>query len=323
LVIGVVAACSLTLGGTVSAYTSSVTSAPNAFASAPDWTAPTASSEAIGRSGAYDTGFIQQGSSYYVYANVGDTGNPASGIASVTANVSSITSGHTAIALTAGSYSAGGTAYGYRSAVQTAALLLSAGSKSYTITSTDNAANTATQSFTTVVDNTPPTATDVQSTNVSGGTVGRLDKGDTMTLTYSSTMDPYSILAGWTGATTNVQVALVDGGGISNDYVQVYNPDASPSQLNQLPLGTVYLPSGYITAGTYVAFGLTGSATPSTMTRNGSSITITLGTVSGSPATSTAAARMTWIPSTAATDIAGNSTAATTATQSGTLHVNF
>ena len=121
--------------------------------------------------------------------------------------------GGTAVALTAGSYSAGGTAYDYRSAVETAATTLSAGSKSYTITSTDKAANAGTQTFTTVVDNTPPTAIDVQSTNVSGGTVGRLDKGDTLTLTYSGAIDPYSVLTGWTGATTNVQVALVDGGG--------------------------------------------------------------------------------------------------------------
>ncbi len=323
LVVAVVAACSLTLRGTVSAYTASVTTASNAFAGAPDWVAPTAATEAIGRSTAFDTGFIAQGGSYYVYANVSDTGNPASGIATVTANVSSITPSGTAVALTAGSYSAGGTAYGYRSAIETAATTLSAGSKSYTITSTDKAANAGTQSFTTVVDNTQPTAIDVQSTNVSGGTVGRVDKGDTLTLTYSDVIDPYSILAGWTGATTTVQVALVDGGGTTNDYLQIYNPDATPSQLNQLPLGTIYLPPGYITSGTYVAYGLTGSATPSTMTRNGSSITITMGTVSGSPSISTTTAAMTWAPSTSATDIAGNAAAATNATQSGAHHVNF
>jgi hypothetical protein len=321
--IAVGAVCALTLGGTVSAYTSSVTTASNAFTAAADWTPPTSATQAIGRSTAYDTGFIDQGATYYVYANVSDTGSPASGTASVTANVSSITSGSTAAPLTSGTYSAGGVAYGYRSAALTAPATLTAGSRSYTITSTDQAANAATQSFTTVVDNTVPTGVDVQSTNVSGGAVGRLDKGDTMTLTYSDTMDPYSILAGWTGAPTNVQVALVDGGGTASDYVQVYSPDATPSQLTQIPIGNVYLPAGYLTAGTYISYGLKGTAVPSTMTRNGASITIVLGTLTGSPATSTTAAHLTWIPSASATDIAGNAAAATTATQSGTVHVNF
>ncbi len=166
LVVAVVAVCSVTLRATFSAYTASVTTASNAFAGAPDWVAPTAATEAIGRNTAYDTGFIEQGGSYYVYANVSDTGNPASGIATVTANVSSITPSGTVVALTAGTYSAGGTAYGYRSAIETAATTLSAGSKSYTITSTDKAANAGTQTFTTVVDNTQPTAIDVQSSNV-------------------------------------------------------------------------------------------------------------------------------------------------------------
>lgn len=315
-------ACSLTLDGTLSAstYTNTVTTATNSFTAAHDGTPPTVTSAAIGRSTAYDTGFIKQGTSYYVYANVSDTGNPASGVATVVADVSSITSGSTAVVLTAGSYSGGGTAYGYRSAVLTAPASLSAGNHSYTITSTDNAGNAGTQSFSTVVSNTPPTAMDVQSTNVSGGTVGRLDQGDTMILTYSATIDPYSIQPGWNGAATNVQVALVDGG-FTSDYVVVYNTSWLPSAL---PLGQVNLnASGYLSAGGYVTYGANGTATPSTMTRTGSSITITLGTLTGSVPTSSTAAAMTWIPSTSVTDIAGNAAAATAVNQTGTVHVNF
>jgi hypothetical protein len=161
----------------------------------------------------------------------------------------------------------------------------------------------------------------VQSTNVSGGTKGHLEKGDTFTLTYSGTMDPYSILPGWTGATTDVQVALVDGGGTASDYVVVYNTSA---QATQLPLGQINLnATGFITAGTYVTYGATGAATPSTMTRTGSSITVSLGTASTTVPTSTTAAAMTWAPSVSATDIAGNANTAATATESGTVHVNF
>jgi hypothetical protein len=318
------AAGSVLLGGTVSAYTGSVTSASNGFSAASDYTAPVTAVSVVGRSTAYDTGFIKQGATYYVYANVSDTGNPASGIASVTANLSSLTASSPAIALTAGTYSAGGTAYGYRSPAETASSTLVAGSQTYTVTATDKSGNASTASFTTVIDNTPPSATDVQSTNVSGGVVGRIDRGDTLTLTYSGTMDPYSILSGWTGAATNVQVALVDGGGTTSDYLQVYNADASVSQLNEIPVGTITLNSAnYLTTGSYITFGATGAAVPSTMTRNGASITITMGTASATPSTSTTAAKMSWTPSTSATDIAGNANTAAVATQSGTTHINF
>jgi hypothetical protein len=322
-VIALCGACSLTLHGTVSVYTGLVTSASNGFAAAPDFTAPTAAPAAVGRTAAYDTDFIKNGASYYVYANVGDTGNPASGTASVATNVTSITSGSTAVALTAGSYSAGGTAYNYRSAALTAGASLTAGSHSYTITSTDQAANAGTQSFTTTVDNTAPTAHDVQSTNLTpGGTVGRLELGDKLTLTYSETMDPYSILAGWTGASTPVEVTLTDGGS-SSDSLKVSTAVASPVQL---PLGVITLGStGYLTTGSgrTVTYGAAGAATPTTMTRSGAVITITLGTASGASSTSTTSAAMSWAPSTSATDIAGNATASTAATQTGLAHANF
>jgi hypothetical protein len=311
-------------GGTHSAYTALSTTPSNSFAAAADWTSPTIGSSAIGRTTAYDTGVIKPSGSYYVYANVSDSGNPASGTTSVTANVSGVTSGQTALALAAGSYSAGGASFNYRSAAQTASSSLGAGSHSYTITATDAATNSGSQSFSVTGDSTTPGGSDVQSTNVSGGTVGRLEMGDTFTLTYSEVMDPYSVLSGWTGsATTGVQVKLVDGGGGTSDYLQIWTATGSA----QLPLGTVYLNStNYVKTGTgtSVVYGGTGASTQSTMTRNGASITLTLGSIaSGTPFTSSTAAAMTWTPSATATDIAGNAARTTTATQSGTVHVNF
>jgi hypothetical protein len=237
--------------------------------------------------------------------------------------VHTINSGSTAVPLTAGTYSAGGTAYNYRSAALTAPSTLAAGSDAYTVTSTDTSGDTATQSFATTIDNTSPTAVDVQSTNVSGGTVGHVEAGDTLTLTYSQTIDPYSILAGWTGATTNVQIALVDGGGSASDSIYVYTTAASPVQI---PVGIITLNnSGDITtgAGTYITYGVPGSGAPSTMTENGSVITLVFGLGNARSATSTTAAAMSWAPSTTATDIAGNANTATAATQSGTVHANF
>jgi hypothetical protein len=237
-------ALSFTLGGTVSAYTASATTAASTFTAAADWAAPTADAQTIGRTTGYGTGYIKQGSTYYVYAHVTDTGNPASGVASVTANVNSITSGSTAVALSAGSFSAGAATYNYRSAALTAGSSLIAGSYSYSITSTDTAGNAGTQSFTTTVDNTAPVASDIQSTSVSGGTVGHLDQGDTLTLTYSKAMDPNSVISGWDGtAAASVAVVLVSGGnGGADDTIQVWTTGSSPVQV---PFGTIDLGKGH------------------------------------------------------------------------------
>jgi hypothetical protein len=321
-VLALCAACAATLGGTLSAFNVSSTTPSASFTAAADWTAPTASAAVIGRTTAYDTGYIKQGASYYVYAEVTDTGNPASGMESVTADVDTTTSAHPAVALVAGSYDAGGVAYNYRTAALTANSILAAGSYAFTITSTDKAANAETLSFTATVDNTAPAASDVQSTNVSGGTVGHLDQGDTLTLTYNSVIDPYSILSGWSGASTKVQVYLVDGGS-ANDSIDVYNTESTPVQI---PVGVVDLGSkGYLTTGSgkHIVYGATGAATPSTMIQSGSTIVITLGTPGGASSTSTTQAAMVWTPSTSATDIAGNAVSANAATQSGTTHVNF
>jgi hypothetical protein len=322
-VLALCAACQATLGSTLSAFNFSLTTPSASFTAAADWTAPTASAAVIGRTTAYYTGYIKQGASYYVYANVTDTGNPASGIENVTANVDTTTSAHPAVALVAGSYDAGGVAYNYRTAALTANSTLASGSYAFTITSTDKAANAETQSFTVTVDNTAPAASDVQSTNVSGGTVGHLDQGDTLTLTYNSIIDPYSILSGWSGASTKVQVDLVDGGGSIDDSIDVYNTESTPVQI---PVGTVDLGSkSYLTTGfgQHIVYGATGAATPSTMVQSGSSIVITLGTPGGASSTSTAHAAMIWTPSTSATDIAGNAVSANTATQTGATHANF
>ena len=84
-----------------------------------------------------------------MYANVTDPGNPASGVASVTANVSAISAGQTAapLATTGGPWTIDGTAYAYRSTTLTADNPLAPGTKTYTLTMTDShtPANAATQ----------------------------------------------------------------------------------------------------------------------------------------------------------------------------------
>ena len=137
--------------------------------------------------------------------------------------------------------------------------------------------NTATV---TITDNIPPTAIDVQATNTSGGPVGQLDPGDTITFTFTEPIDPNSIVAGWDGTgSRNVVSAVFDTGilGLPTgpDRLEVYNAANSAPPLGSVNLGR----NDYVRAAVgfgSIDFGATG--TPSTMTISGNTVTIVLGT---------------------------------------------
>jgi len=274
---------------------------------------PTVSSSVISKTVPYHPGYIRQGGTYYVYANVTDGGASPSGVSTVTADVSAITTGQMAVALSVGSYSSGGVSYSYRSALIAANASLTEGWYPYTITATDVAGNGITTSgFTVTVDNTRPTGTDVQTTNA--GVAGRAEIGDTIILTFSEVTDPESVLSGWTGSSTNVVLRIANNAG--GDRVTIRNAANSA----QLPLGTVNLVgTGYVTASR--DFGASG--TPSTMVAVGNTIVITLGTASGAVTTQATGNNMTWVPVVTATDRAGNTCQTTTATESGALDLDF
>ena len=208
--------------------------------------------------------------------------------------------------MTFGSYTVGGVSYNYRSAQLTSGSSITAGSKTYSLTATDNGGSTQTKSFSATVDITAPSASDVQTTNVSGGTNGKAETGDTIVLTYSEQIDANSVMAGWTGASTPVVVRLNDG---INDSVQIY--DAANSAM--LPLGTIDMGRiDYTTLNS--TFGASG--TPSTMVQSGATITITLGTQGGGiMTTALGTGRMSWTPSATATDRAGNAASTTASTE--------
>ncbi len=298
-------------------FSSGSANSGNAIGSHSDWRAPTASASVIAKATGGSAGHIRQGTSYHIYANVADSGNPASGTSSATANVSSITTGASAASLTAGSYSIDGTTYNYRSAALTANATLAAGSYSYTLSLADAAANSTTQSgFSVTADNTAPAAADVQTTNVTGGTLGKPELGDRLLLSYSEPVDPSSIISGWSGAAANVVVRITDGGILGNDVLTVRNA----ANAAQLALGSVDLRRrDYVTATR--DFGASG--TPSQMVQNGSTIALTLGTPSGSTTTAASAASILWTPSASATDRAGNTCSTTAATESGAADLDF
>jgi hypothetical protein len=280
-----------------------------------DRAAPAVSASVIAKTSPWTPGSIRQGGSYYVFADVSDGGNPATGLASVTADVSALTSGQTAATLTAGSYSAGGVAYTHRGAPLTADSPISEGARSYTVSATDAVANSTQAGFSVTVDNTAPTASDVQAAN-GGSTVGLAEQNDTITYTFSEPIDPNSILSGWNGIATDVVVRLNEGGLLQTDKLLVY--DAGNSA--QLSLGTVDLgESGYVLMSR--TFGATG--TKSRMVLSATTITVTLGTASGSVTNAMFSSTMIWTPSSTAYDAAGNPMTASSRTETGSADGEF
>jgi hypothetical protein len=296
---------------------------------APDFTPPAITAKVVAKSLGGVTGYIRKGGGYFVYANVAaDTGNPPSGLATVKANAEEFTTGQSAVALASGTYTAGGTSYNYRSAELTANATTE-GSKPYSVTATDAAGNASTVNGTATIDNVVPTASDIQTTNRSGGTVGLAEAGDTITYTFSEPIDPQSILAGWSGSATNVVIRIFDNGllglATGNDELFVYNAANTAT----LPFGAVNMGrSDYVSGvlGGVITFGASGTA--SSMVMSGNTVTITLGTygtegliVTRGTAAGTGA--MIWTPVATPYDRAGNVISTTPVTQSGAARKNF
>jgi hypothetical protein len=274
-----------------------------------DRTAPTISAKVIIKNQGGTSGFVKQGGTYYVYANVSDA---TSGVSTVRANVSAITTGATNVTLSSGSWTVRGVTYNYRSALQTASNPLAAGSKSFTVTATDVAGNSTTPSGSATVDNTAPTAADIQAANTSGLTVGKAETGDTITWSFSEPIEPESLVAGWDGTAMTVTLRIQNNSG--GDRVQVRNAAKTATY----PVGTTLLANtGYVTA--QVNF------TGSTMTMTGTTLVVVLGTPSapGSVGTVATTGTTTYTPVNSLYDRAANACSTATASESGGLDVEF
>ncbi len=280
-----------TVGVTFGAFAGQTTAAGNNITAKPDFRGPTITTPVLGKTAGGATGFIGSSRNYRVYANVTDVGTPPSGTATVTANVSGITTGQTAAPMTAGSYTVSGVTYNHRSAILTAGAGLPAGPQGFTVTATDVAGNSRSASGSVTIDNAQPSATNISAT---GGIAGRPEAGDVLTLTSSEQLEPVSILANWTGAATPVQVRFRNLP--PADRVEIWDSTAAA----QLPFGVISLGrTDFATADIWFQ--------GSTMTQAGTAITITLGApVTGTVATAGGTGTMVWTPSATALDRAGN-----------------
>jgi hypothetical protein len=278
-----------------------------------DWSPPVASASVIAKASGGSGGYIRPGASYHVYATVTDSGNPPSGTSTVTADVSSVTSGQTAAPLLSGSFSVDGGTYTHRSAALTANAALADRSHAYTLALRDGADNTAARTGLSVVgDSTPANATDLHLDNAAGGTRGKPEAGDQLVLTYSEPVDPTTVLAAWTGTATGAVVRITDGGSQGNDILTIRNAAGTA----QLPLGSIDLRRrDFVTA--------TRDFSASTMSRNAATISVVLGTPNGATGTVTVAGTMLWTPSSSVTDRAGNPTSLTAVAETGTADLDF
>ncbi len=254
---------------------------------AADFTAPTASAGTIAKTQGGAAGYIKKGGTYYVYANVADSGNPASGVASVKADVHSITSGQTGVTLVAGSYEADGVAYNYRSAELTANSSLGSGSKAYTFELIDKAGNDRETSFSVMV-YAPFTGSDFETENTADGTEGKPEKGDTVSFAFNNVPEARTIVSEWTGGgTKSVTVSIA--GTSTNDTLTV----------SGATVGSVELKGDYTETSPVTFSG-------SSMSLSGSTVTIVLGTSSGVAKTNTTKVKPIWTPVASIGDLAGN-----------------
>lgn len=293
LALAALAASVLAVAFSAAAFTDST---PNSVSvnAAPDWTAPTVDASALARSSSSPVGYLKAGSVYHVYANVSDSGNPASGVASVKASVTGITSGQSAVTLSPGSYTVAGVTYGYRSAQLTAGSNVS-GTKSYTITATDADGNSDSDSFSATVFKGSFEADSFDLDNGSSGTSGKPEKGDDVVLEFNREVDPDSIVSGWNGSGTK-SVTVTISNNSSDDVLSVSGATT----------GTIALKGDFVSG--------TVNFTGSTLSLDGAVVTIVLGTASGSAKTVTGSVKPVWSPSTSIRDIVGDACSSATVT---------
>lgn len=117
----------------------------NTFSTRPDWVPPSMTNPIVAMTSvAASAGILWPGATFYTYATVADAGSPASGVASVNANLSAVVQGATATPLVAGTYAFGNESFNYRSAPMTAGWGLPNGPFNWSMTAADVAGNATT-----------------------------------------------------------------------------------------------------------------------------------------------------------------------------------
>jgi hypothetical protein len=170
-----------------------------------------------------------------------------------------------------------------------------------TTDTSDSSPNTTT---TLVRDVVAPTGSDIFGTN-GGGTARKIDTagGDTLVYTFSEPIDPASIQAGWSGASTTVNPTIVPGDTIT-----------AATALGSVSTGA----AGYVQAGNV-------TCSTTTMVMSGSTITLNLNNCLPTARLKSGGVTETfvWTPSALATDQAGNPMSIAPVNEVGGPKANF
>lgn len=157
---------------------------------------------------------------------------------------------------------------------------------------------------------TPILFPDTVSTTNAGPNVGRMEKNDTITFTWSRQLDQTTLCSGWSNSTsthtTNINWTISNNAGATGN--DVLTPGTTATCTAGLRVGSVDLGSpGYVGNN-----GQAGNA-PTTVTVLANTTTLTMkfpGNPTGGPATVTTGSPGVWTPNTAVTDLSGNACSA-------------
>jgi Concanavalin A-like lectin/glucanases superfamily len=224
----IVCAVFVALGAATVAWAafSSITSNPSTFSANPDLSDPTVTGSIIAKTTGLTPGKIRQGGTYYVYANATDAGNPASGISSVTANMTTFDTGTGAVALTTagGPWTVNAVSYSYRSALLTANTpLVTGNSYVYTVTANDNASHTSgatnfnvtIETYAEVIQSFASLVSYWRLDEAAGTTAADSEGTNTGTYTNTPTLNQATALVGDSGNSVRFN------NGVTNEYVNI------------------------------------------------------------------------------------------------------
>ncbi|XAS72103.1 hypothetical protein VUN82_24030 [Micrococcaceae bacterium Sec5.1] len=187
------------------------------------------------------------------------------------------------------------------------------GTINYSARATDAAGNTGPAgTATSTKDVSSPTVTGVQLNNVSGGTLGKMEKGDSVTISFSEPVNPTTICSIWANNTTNVQTQA--GNNADNVVVNVVNVSSTSSALTVTGAGCPTLRFGSVALGgnyTDSALSFSGNGNnASSLSWNPAARTLTItlggGTAGGNTVSTSPTPVPSYTPASGITDIASN-----------------
>lgn len=191
----------------------------------------------------------------------------------------------------------------------------SPGTITYSARATDAAGNTGPAgTATSTKDVSSPTVTGVQLNNVSGGTPGKIEKGDSVTITFSEPINPATVCSIWANNSTSVQTQA------GNNADQVIVNVSSTNTLTVTGAGCPTLRVGSVAlGGNYTGSALTyngngGNASSLSWNPTARTLTITLGagTAGGNTVSTSPAPIPSYTPASGVTDVASNPLATNT-----------